>query len=373
MVLVEAEGNEWVELERREGLEVSALSVAAEPEGMAVVVSLADLRPDTAYSVVFFDGDLRSTVARFRTALDAGGARRVVFGASSCFGGNAPWPSLFYAADEQLDFFCLLGDLVYADGSETPAQYRSFWDAALSTEGLVRLSASTSLVVTWDDHEVDNNWDIGGLGDEVFAVAKACFDEALPRTVGSGGVGIWRVLRWGETLDLFVLECRAERVPAEARYISDAQLQWLIDGVQSSTARFKIILNSVPITDLNAIYSSLGAEDRWDGFPLTRAALVEAVAGVEGVLFVSGDVHYAQVGYVDPAGGVGEALYEVFTGPAGSFANVAADLFVGDPQYLWLSSAWNWCRFECDPVAGTIRVTHVGDDGAALHDITLAV
>jgi phosphodiesterase/alkaline phosphatase D-like protein len=276
-----------------------------------------------------------------------------------------------HAATEKLDFFGFLGDTVYADGSRTVGDYRAFWDSTLATEGMLQLTSSTSLVVTWDDHEVDNNWDIRTLGEARYAVARGCFDEAFPRTEGPGGSGIWRVLRWGTCLDVFVLDGRAERQPEAGLYLSAEQLAWLVDGLQRSTARFKIVFNSVPITDLNAIFSDYGAEDRWDGFPVQRAELLRSIADVSGVLFVAGDVHYAQVGYVDPAGGDGAELMEVFTGPAGSFANVAADLFVGDPQYVWLGSAYNWCRFECDPVAGTIRVTHIGDDGAPLHDITL--
>lgn len=373
MRLAEARELEWVELDPQTGLTPLARFDDADPTGMAVVVSLTDLSPDTAYAVVFFDDDSRSVVARFRTALAATGLRRVVFGATSCLGGNRPWPALFHAADEQLDFFGFLGDSVYADGSRTPRDYRAFWDSTLATEGMVRLTASTSLVVTWDDHEVDNNWDATTFDERTYATARACFDEAYPRTEGPGGSGVWRVLRWGETLDVFVLDGRSERRPAEEQYLSPEQLDWLVEGLQSSTARFKIVFNSVPITDLSAIFSSFGAEDRWDGFPVQRTALLEAIADVPGLLFVSGDVHYGQVGYIDFEGGVAADVVEVFTGPLGSFANVAAELFVGDPQYLWLSSAWNWCRFECDPVAGTVRVTHIGDDGNPLNDLTLSL
>ncbi len=373
MVLAEARGEQWVELDRLDGLTPRARFDNAEPAGMAVVVSLVDLEPDTAYSVVFFDGAARSVVSRFRTALAAEGLRRVVFGTTSCLGGNRPWPSLLHAAAEKLDFFGFLGDTVYADGSRTVRDYRAFWDAALATEGMLQLTSSTSLVVTWDDHEVDNNWDLRTLGEVRYAIARGCFDEAFPRMEGPGGSGVWRVLRWGATLDVFVLDGRAERQPDAGLYLSGEQLTWLVDGIRTSTARFKVVFNSVPITDLSAIFSRYGAEDRWDGFPAQRAELLRAIADEQGVLFVTGDVHYAQVGYIDPAGGVAAELMEVFTGPAGSFANVAADLFVGDPQYLWLSSAYNWCRFECDPVAGTIRVTHIGDDGSVLHDIRLAL
>jgi alkaline phosphatase D len=373
MVLAEARGDAWEEVDRQENLSVRTLPVTADPVGMAVVVPLDGLSADTAYSVVFFDGDARSVVARFRTALAEGATRRVVFGTTSCFGGNQPWPSLFFAADEKLDFFGLLGDTVYADGSRTAADYRAFWDDALSTEGLIRLTASTSIIATWDDHEVDNNWKMADLGEERFGIAKACFDEALPRTEGPGGTGVWRVLRWGAALDVFVLDGRAERDADQGHYLSPAQYDWLVQGLQASTARFKIVFNSVPITDLTAIFSTFGAEDRWDGFAEQRSALLEAIADIEGLLFITGDVHYAQVGYVDPAGGVAENLIEVFTGPVGSFTNPGAELFTGDPQYIWMSMHWNWCRFDCDPDAGTIRVTHIGDEGDIQNDITLSL
>ena len=377
MVLMVADGDGWSEVSRETGLTPSAVPVTVDsgPEGMAVVVDLTDLSGDTAYSVVFIEGSLRSHVARFRTATEAGSNRLVIFGATSCFGGNDPWPSLLQAATEQLDFFALLGDSVYADGSTSVSDYRAHWDLALSTEGLVAVSASTSLIVTWDDHEVDNNWDIEEIGEERLAIASACFREALPFVDSGVGTGIWRKLNWGDTLDVLVLDGRGERDYTTLQYMSAEQETWLLTELAASTARFKIILNSVPITDLNAIFASGGIADRWEGFPTQRARILSAIAdaGLTGVLWVAGDVHYAQVGRVDPSGGVADDVYEVFAGPTGSFLNVAADLFVGDPQYEWMVAAYNWCRFECDPVLGTVRVTHIGDDGTALHDVTLSL
>ena len=374
-VLVVEDGTGWAEVERRTSLSPSPLPVAADPAGMAVVVDLTGLAADTAYSVVFLDGAARSAVARFRTATASGTARIVTFGATSCFGGNAPWKSLTYAAEERLDFFALLGDSVYADGSASVADYRAHWDEALSVSGMVALSSSTSLVVTWDDHEVDNNWERGEIGDELLEIASACFAEALPRQASAQEGVIWRKLSWGDTLDVFVLDGRSERDHSTGQYLSDAQEAWLLDGLSASEARFKIILNSVPITDLNAIFAGGGIDDRWDGFPEQRNRILQAISdrGVAGVLWVAGDVHYPQVGMVDPAGGVADDVFEVFTGPAGSFLNVAADLFVGNPQYLWMTAQYNWCRFECDPLLGTVRVTHITDDGSVLNDILLEI
>jgi alkaline phosphatase D len=150
-------------------------------------------------------------------------------------------------------------------------------------------------------------------------------------------------------------------------------MDWLKAGLAESEARFKIVLNSVPITDLSAIFGQGARDDRWEGFPEQRAELLGFIeeAGIEGVLWVAGDVHYAQVGQVDPEGGTAAGQVEVFAGPGGSFANVGAELFEGDPQYAWMSSTWNYARFTCDPAAGTVLVEHIDDDGALLNEALL--
>jgi alkaline phosphatase D len=152
-------------------------------------------------------------------------------------------------------------------------------------------------------------------------------------------------------------------------------MDWVKAGLASSEARFKIVLNSVPITDLTAIFGQGARADRWEGFPVQRAEILGFIedAGIEGLLWVTGDVHYAQVGQVDPIGGVAADRVEVFAGPGGSFANVGAELFGGDPQYAWMSSTWNYARFTCDPGTGVVLVEHIGDDGVVLNSVSLSL
>lgn len=355
----------WEELPAQDALAVVDGALSLPVDG---------LDPDTAYNF-FFEDEVdggRSRVGRFRTALAPGADRIVVFGATSCLGGNEPLPSLFFAAEAALDFFCLLGDTVYADGSRTADDYRSFYGRILRTDGFAAAVASTSVIATWDDHEVDNNWERAGLAPGQFDAALASFRRALPQGEGPGGTGIWRSLRWGDTLEVFVLDCRGER--GGGLYVSVEQMEWLKAGLRASEARFKIIMNSVPITDLSAIFGVALAEDRWQGYPAQREEILGFIEdeSIGGVLWVAGDVHYAQVGHVDPAGGRAAARWEVFCGPGGSFPNPGADLFIGDEQYPFMSTAWNWCRFTCDPRAGTVRVEHVGDDGGVISDFTLS-
>ena len=141
--------------------------------GQSIAHRTDGLQPDTAYSLVFFseDGQSHSLVARFRTALAETASRKIVFGATSCMGGNWPWPGLTNAASEGLDFFVFLGDTTYAAAS-TLSQYRQDWAVVMSTQGMVDLTASTSIVATWDDHEVANNWSMDSIGEERYAAAR---------------------------------------------------------------------------------------------------------------------------------------------------------------------------------------------------------
>ena len=71
--------------------------------------------------------------------------------------------------------------MVYADNSATEENYRNVWNASLSELGYRDLSASTSFVTTWDDHEVDNNWSWSDPEvSQWVAPARRVYEEVLP-------------------------------------------------------------------------------------------------------------------------------------------------------------------------------------------------
>lgn len=89
-----------------------------------------------------------------------------------------------------------------------------------------------------------------------------------------------------------MLDTRRYRSPADApararTMLGRAQLAWLIDGVRSSAAPFKLVFSSVPLD------FGHGA-DHWAGYRAERDHILDvfADAGVSGVLFVSGDQHW---------------------------------------------------------------------------------
>lgn len=360
IVLMEAQSTSWTEVQRLEAI--------AFEDGL-YQTSLEDLKPDTAYNICAFANDIRSTVSRFRTAPETS-MRKVTFGATSCMSSNRPWPSLTQAASQDYDFFCFLGDTVYADGSVTYDDYWYYWNRALRQTGMRDITSSTSIIATWDDHEVDNNWSFDEISSEQFLSALSAFRNAFPQRIGTEG-SIWRKLQWGKTLEVFVLDCRSER--RDSRYISEEQMQWLKDGLTSSEAQWKIILNSVPITDMKDLLGPAIADDRWQGYPEDRSDILTFIEEeqIPNILWVSGDFHYGMVSKVSRAGDVGFEMHEVLTGPTGSGPSPLGGLLVPTDQYIYGHSNWCHTRFTVDPSTQSILVEFVGDDGVVFDDYVI--
>jgi alkaline phosphatase D len=339
-----------------------------------IAVELDGLLPDHVYAVVFFtaDGARRSSVSRFRSALADDTTRFIRFGATSCLGGNYPWRTLTHAAWERFDFFLLLGDTIYADWGAGQYDFETKWIESNGVQGMRDLAASTSFVSTWDDHEVDNNWTYAGAGMEELASASlVAFRRGMPQRIGEGGTGIWRKLSWGVAVDLFVLDCRGKR--RDGNYLSPEQMTWLKDALSASKARFKVILNSVPIIDFTGtLVGDFEKGDRWQGFPAQRTELLTHIVDekITGVLFVSGDFHLGGVAYVDPIDGPSEGIFEVLAGPGGSPISPGANIPT-DERLISLVGTHNYTLFEADPATGIMRVRFIDDYAMVVDELEL--
>jgi len=347
--------------------------VAISRDGVAAQTELRDLAPDTAYCIVARGDGLRSSVSRFRTALAADGFRQLTIGATSCLHSNRPWRNMSEVAAARPDIFMLLGDTVYADGATDLDGYRWHWERALTTQGLIDVSSQSSLIATWDDHEVTN--DFAGLNTPTARVEAAltAFREAIPQREGPGGV-LWRKLSWGRTADVFVLDGRGER-DGEAQYLSREQMDWLKAGLLESEARFKLIMNSVPVTDYAPIFAQALVRDRWQGYPEQRSEILDHIVAnaVEGVLWITGDFHMCTASRLDPLEGVAADLWEVMVGPGGSFLNIAAQLVEPNDQFPVIFAEYCSTLIHLDPGTGAVRVEWIGDDGFVMGEIDLEI
>lgn len=289
------------------------------------------------------------------------------------------------------DFFLHSGDTVYADGplqrvvdlpeggvwrnlvteekskvAETLSEYRGNFRYNLLDEHLRRFNSQVPIIAQWDDHEVVNNWYPGELLDDpryterrvdvLAARARRAFAEyfpvrSLPPTDPEGRV--YRVVRHGPLLDVFVLDLRTYRdanspgrEPQERQGVLGArQLSWLKRELVRSQAMWKVIACDMPlglvVPDGDEDYEAVAQGD--PGRPLGRelqfAELLRHVKhrGVTGTVWLTADVHYTCAQHYDPSRAAFsdfEPFWEFVTGPlhAGGFPAVELDGTFGPSQ-----------------------------------------
>ncbi|MCB9675226.1 MAG: alkaline phosphatase D family protein [Alphaproteobacteria bacterium] len=357
--------------------------VGRDTDGWTHVVDVSGLDADAPYAVWAEVDGVRSRVTHFRTAPERGSLRQVRLLGTSCLGNASPELfNLAFMAEWDADALLLLGDTIYADGNVTLEDYRDAWDQHLRHPRCRDMFAACAVVATWDDHEVENNWILGEPPNNLYeqvteaqvAAATEVWRDCVPMRPGPGGSGVWRRMRYGATVELFVLDCRGER--AIGRMMSDTQLAWLVDALQGSEAHFKVVLTSIHATDHFELIGVIQDDDRWQGYPEERATLIAAAAAVPGTFFVTGDMHFGAVQRVDPEGGPGAGLFEVAVGPAGSTLFPVTDLAqIGGgelpAQYETLVETWSFSVMDFDPGLGTITVKFVGDTGEVIAEHTL--
>lgn len=354
-------------------------------DGGYVHLDVAGLTAGTRYRYGFFEEDgtgnmvARSAIGRFRAALAAGTSEPITFGACSCtHQGDTPTPLARAGERTDLDLFLLLGDTSYNDGMDTLAEYRTQWAANLASPEYRKLRAATSVLASWDDHEVTNDFNPETIDQGKFAIAKKTYFENLPlRRDTTNPDRIWKSVKWGDTAEFFVLDCRGERKPstrfngAPQIYLSREQLDWFKAALQASTARFKVILNSVPITDFGF---SVFTGDSWVSYAQQRSELLGFIDDqmISGVLWVSGDHHFASVGSVS-ANGRGANQLEVLAGPGAQGANPAYAL-LRPPRWPFATGTNNYTAFRLDPASGKVEVVFVDGAGAEIfkREFTLA-
>jgi alkaline phosphatase D len=314
--------------------------VAVVPAEGFVHADLADLPADTSVAYRFVDADGAATpIGHGRTALPAGAGGAVRILVSACFGQyGTPLPALSRcAAEGRVDVYISLGDTVYLDGARTLEQYRARWVEESDHDGHRDLFASGAGLFTWDDHEITNNWDPESIDPAQITNATRAFFDNLPlRRLPDAPDRVWRSHKLGDVAEVFVLDCRTERRRSQGLYLSQAQLDWLKAGLAASTATWKLVLTSVPITRIpGAMQAPNVIKDNWlgHGDGAQRVELLQFIVdeGLTGVLFLGGDIHMGALGYVDPDG-PGASLLEVIAGPGGSMPNPIGQLMTLDEQ-----------------------------------------
>lgn len=371
--------------------------VALDPFGFAKV-RLQGLAPSTWYRYAFFESAggtraddalaaprARSEVGRVRTAWASDWLWPVTLGATSCTNETyAPYNALATLAEEELDAFLHVGDMVYADGSRTREDYRAWWRRTLQDPGYRALLPRQGSYVVWDDHEFANNLNPETLDPAQLAAAREEFYANLPMAPGPTGA-LWQRYRWGRTLEIFALDCRTERRPSTREstapvYVSEEQMTWLKEGLRNSTAHFKVVLNSVPITRMPDLWAMRG--DRWQGYDAQRSELLAFLESedVQNVWFIAGDFHMGFVSRVEVTG-FGRNVFEAAVGPGGNLGNPLGylasreeyreDVFPAD-QFFYGEGRIAATTLAFDPLRDLVRVRYLDAEGTVLFDQEIA-
>jgi alkaline phosphatase D len=225
------------------------------------------------------------------------------------------------------DFFLFLGDTIYADhlcpsppnepGADFKATtldaYRLRHRYQRGADALRRFLVETPVYVVWDDHEVRNNF--AGPYDEQMPAGRQALREYWPiASPLEDPHRLYRTVQYGADLELFILDVRqyrsrnVDRDGASKTMLGATQLAWLLDGLQRSTATWKVIATPVPLSIPKGGDISVPGNDGWaggpdgTGFERERQVIVDAILNrtIKNVVFLSGDVHWVQANAYDP-------------------------------------------------------------------------
>jgi alkaline phosphatase D len=302
---------------------------------------LERLEPETIYYYrAYIAGRKPGPIARFVTAPKPDDRAVVQF----CFSADSresykPFVIMDAIRAQHPDFCLHLGDTIYADRGGAARTLEEFWAkyrANRDDAASQRCYLETSWYVVWDDHEVEDNY----LPDNPLApIGRKAFLDYWPIRRNPDEPGrIYRSFRWGQALELFILDARQYRNPKKGTMLGEEQKKWLLDGLSSSTALFKFVGTSV------VMYG--GGSDRWDGYPKERNEILRFIAAknLRGVVFLSGDLHYAAISLIPR----GKGVKEITAGPLAAPMNVITNGTVKRFEFF-SNKTFNFAKITVDP------------------------
>ncbi len=288
---------------------VRAGTETAAPElAHSVHAEVTGLEPGREYYYRFRAGKETSPVGRTRTAPAAGSTpARVSFALASC----QAWAGGRYAAyrtmaEEDLDLVVHVGDYTYEGRDhESLADFRLNHAKYKSSPDLQAAHAAFAFVLTFDDHEVENNW-AGAVSQpdgeasndpqrflQLRANAFQAYYEHLPlrrpQRPSGPDIRLHRRLDYGSLATFHVLDTRqyrsdqlTEAFPGGPQHpdvmdpsrtlMGDAQERWLFDNLAASRATWNVVAQQTIMAqyDYDTGPGLSVNHDQWDGYAVSR-------------------------------------------------------------------------------------------------------
>ena len=320
----------------------------AEPEwAHSVHVEVTGLQPERWYWYRFMTAGAQSPLGRTRTAPVASAADpRLRFAFASC----QQYEQGYYGAYRHIvadapDLVAFLGDYIYEstwgrdhvrkhDRPEpyTLEDYRGRYTQYRSDPDLQAAHAACPWIVTWDDHEVDNDYaddrpedgmDKGPFLERRAAAYRAYYEHMpLPSRMRPNGpdMRIHTHLDWGQLARFHIVDTRQFRswqaCPRKGRrggsntidiehcerlfrpgrsMLGRAQERWLEQNLAESRGAWNIVAQTTPMAqfDTKPGPGRRAWTDGWDGYPAARRRFLDFVSDrkIPNPVVLGGDVH----------------------------------------------------------------------------------
>ncbi|MCS6989291.1 MAG: alkaline phosphatase D family protein [Chloroherpetonaceae bacterium] len=439
-------------------IQTSAVAALA-ADTFFVKIPASGLSPSTTYFYrPVINGVPTSEVRRFRTFPNPNTVENFAFAFGSCqqdgdaisSGNGRVFPFIArnlkrFASDPDIRFMLHLGDWGYPDTTDTPSNptnyfnlnYRNlqaaYMDHYKRTYPMDSVFKVMPIAYVHSDHDYSNNncdSAFPGRANTLRAYQRMFPHYPLANPSTSSG-GVWQKFRFGNA-EFFLLDTRATRspninafpnflawlanpvsqtnpngvrlrfeAPPNHKIISDEQMNWLIQGLQQSTATWKFIVcpetfnpaqrgvgetalllqgsRFDPITTPQGTYRAaeiaIDIADGWSGFPASVSQLVRAVrnAQIRNVIIISGDSH--NVGTDD---GANSLFPEFMAGGLDQDNSRAVSLFETFNIFVWNRARQGLSRNNFNSAYGrvsvfgndSVRVDYIDEFGALIDSYT---
>jgi alkaline phosphatase D len=301
---------------------------------------------------------MKSTLTLFVLLLISSCARKeattspvtlIAFG--SCGDQRLSQPVLERVVEKHPDLFIYLGDNIYSDTYSVDTLKKNYQMLADRPE-FQKLKASTRLLATWDDH--DYGWNDSGRHYPFKEESKEIFLDFF----GDQGDHTAYLEHSGRRIQIILPDLRTFRdklLPYNGNRDTDARFDYELDYSPYTTAD-SIMLGEeqwhwleqqllLP-ADLRIIASSTqfgithNGYEAWANFPHEQKRFLELIkkTKAEGVVFLSGDVHYAEISKLNEPG-----LYPIY-----------------DVTASGITSTWDFATPNDNRIDGAIMENHFG-------------
>jgi alkaline phosphatase D len=241
---------------------------------------------------------------------------RIAFG--SCANEDKPQPILEAAVRDRPNLFIYLGDNIYGD-SDDINELRAKYNQLGAKPEFQHLRATTNILATWDDHDYGIN--DGGKYYAQKAASKDLFLEFWQEPASStrrNHEGIYHEVEFGpaeKRIQVILLDTRTFRSnltacksktckndyafteSPDSAFLGEAQWTWL-EAQLKKPAIFRIVASS------NQFSHEYNGWESWTNVPREQERMFKLIGSTraEGLVFISGDVHWGELSVRQPKG-----------------------------------------------------------------------